>query len=148
VYGGWHDAAVDVQPSASVVVLDLTIDFDDAKQFLKANTCRIRRPLGVAHPSLPLLTSREGHSNILRRANHSAVGLATHLVVFGGAGDSVSGDDSLAAFALVQGDVITRIQGITMLVVLAGYLVSSYWLERRDRAAKRHRRARRPRSFR
>ena len=100
VYGGWHDAAVDVQPSASVVVLDLTIDFDDAKQLLKANTCRIRRPLGVAHPSLPLLTSREGHSNILRRANHSAVGLATHLVVFGGAGDSVSGDDSLAAFAL------------------------------------------------
>lgn len=43
---------------------------------------------------------------------------------------------SLAAFALVQGDVITRIQGIAMLVVLAGYLVSSYWLERRDRAAK------------
>ncbi len=43
---------------------------------------------------------------------------------------------SLTAFALVQGNVITRIEGIAMLVVLAGYLFSSYWLERRDRAAK------------
>jgi cation:H+ antiporter len=43
---------------------------------------------------------------------------------------------SLAAFALVQGEVITRIEGIAMLVVLAGYLFSSYWLEKRDRKAK------------
>lgn len=43
---------------------------------------------------------------------------------------------SLAAFALVQGAVITRLQGIAMLVVLAGYLFSSYWLEKRDRMAK------------
>ncbi len=42
---------------------------------------------------------------------------------------------SLAAFALVQGAVITRIEGIAMLVVLAGYLFSSYWLEKRDREA-------------
>ncbi len=43
---------------------------------------------------------------------------------------------SLAAFGLVQGAVITRIEGIAMLVVLAGYLFSSYWLERRNREAK------------
>ena len=43
---------------------------------------------------------------------------------------------SLAAFALVQGEVITRIEGIAMLVVLAGYLFSSYWLEKRDREAR------------
>lgn len=43
---------------------------------------------------------------------------------------------SLAAFALVQGEVITRIEGIAMLVVLTGYLFSSYWLEKRDREAK------------
>ncbi|QYX58549.1 calcium/sodium antiporter [Roseovarius sp. SCSIO 43702] len=43
---------------------------------------------------------------------------------------------SLATFALVQGEVITRIEGIAMLVVLAGYLFSSYWLEKRDREAK------------
>lgn len=43
---------------------------------------------------------------------------------------------SLAAFALVQGEVITRIEGIAMLVVLSGYLFSSYWLEKRDREAK------------
>jgi cation:H+ antiporter len=43
---------------------------------------------------------------------------------------------SLAAFALVQGAIITRIEGIAMLVVLAGYLFSGYWLEKRDRAAK------------
>lgn len=43
---------------------------------------------------------------------------------------------SLFAFGLVQGEVISRIEGIAMLVVLAGYLGSSYWLERRDRKAK------------
>lgn len=43
---------------------------------------------------------------------------------------------SLAAFALVQGEVITRIEGIAMLVVLSGYLFASYWLEKRDREAK------------
>jgi len=43
---------------------------------------------------------------------------------------------SLAAFALVQGEIITRIEGIAMLVVLTGYLFSSYWLEKRDRDAK------------
>ena len=42
---------------------------------------------------------------------------------------------SLAAFALVRGEVISRIEGIAMLVVLAGYLFSSYWLEKRDREA-------------
>jgi cation:H+ antiporter len=43
---------------------------------------------------------------------------------------------SLAAFALVQGEVITKLEGITMLVVLAGYLFLSYWLEKRDPQAK------------
>ena len=43
---------------------------------------------------------------------------------------------SLVAFALVQGAVITRFEGIAMLVVLAGYLLSSYWMERRDREAR------------
>lgn len=44
---------------------------------------------------------------------------------------------SFAAFALVQGEVINRIEGIAMLVVLTGYLFSSYWLEKRDREASR-----------
>jgi cation:H+ antiporter len=43
---------------------------------------------------------------------------------------------ALAAFVLVQGAVITRMQGIAMLVVLAGYLFASYRLERRDRETK------------
>ena len=43
---------------------------------------------------------------------------------------------SLAAFALVQGEVITKLEGITMLMVLAGYLFLSYWLEKRDPQAK------------
>lgn len=43
---------------------------------------------------------------------------------------------SLVAFSLVQGSIITRIEGVAMLVVLAGYLYSSYWLEKRDRAAR------------
>lgn len=43
---------------------------------------------------------------------------------------------ALAALALVQGEVITRIGGFAMLVVLAGYLFSSYWLERRDRGSR------------
>jgi cation:H+ antiporter len=43
---------------------------------------------------------------------------------------------SLAAFALVQGEVITKLEGITMLVVLCGYLFLSYSLEKRDPQAK------------
>jgi cation:H+ antiporter len=43
---------------------------------------------------------------------------------------------SLTAFALVQGAVISRMEGIAMLLVLVGYLVTSYWLERRDRSAQ------------
>ncbi len=43
---------------------------------------------------------------------------------------------AFAAFALVQGAVITRIEGIAMLAVLVGYLFSSYWLERRDRKGR------------
>ncbi len=43
---------------------------------------------------------------------------------------------ALAVVGLVQGDVISRMQGITMLVVLAGYLFSTYWIEKRDRKAK------------
>lgn len=43
---------------------------------------------------------------------------------------------SLTAFALVQGAVISRMEGIAMLLVMAGYLVASYWLERRDRSAQ------------
>lgn len=43
---------------------------------------------------------------------------------------------ALAALGLVQADVINRLQGIAMLVVLAGYLASSAWLERRDRQSK------------
>ncbi len=43
---------------------------------------------------------------------------------------------SLVAFALVQGAVISRMEGIAMLLVLVGYLVASYWLERRDRSAQ------------
>lgn len=41
----------------------------------------------------------------------------------------------LVVVGLVQGAVITRMEGIAMLVVLAGYLFASYWLERRDREA-------------
>lgn len=43
---------------------------------------------------------------------------------------------SLAALALVQGAIITRIEGIAMLTVLVGYLFCSYWLERRGHAAR------------
>lgn len=43
---------------------------------------------------------------------------------------------SLAAVGLVQGAVISQAEGIAMLVALAGYLLASYWLERRDREAK------------
>lgn len=43
---------------------------------------------------------------------------------------------SLTAFALVQGAVISRMEGIAMLLVMVGYLVASYWLERRDRTAQ------------
>lgn len=43
---------------------------------------------------------------------------------------------SLLAFALVHGAVITRMEGIAMLVALAGYLIASYWLERWDPETK------------
>ena len=43
---------------------------------------------------------------------------------------------TLGALGLVQGAIITRAQGIAMLVILAVYLFTSYWLERRDRKAK------------
>lgn len=43
---------------------------------------------------------------------------------------------ALVLVGLVQGAVIGRAEGIAMLVVLAGYLVASYWLERRDRDAR------------
>jgi cation:H+ antiporter len=43
---------------------------------------------------------------------------------------------SIAAFVLVQGDIISRTEGVAMLVVLACYLVISYRLERNDRASK------------
>ncbi|GHE05921.1 sodium:calcium antiporter [Defluviimonas sp. 20V17] len=42
----------------------------------------------------------------------------------------------LVLVGLVQGDIINRMEGIAMLVVLAGYLASSAWLEKRDRQAK------------
>lgn len=40
---------------------------------------------------------------------------------------------ALATLALVQADVISRLHGTVMLTVLAAYLVSTYWLERRNR---------------
>ncbi|MTJ05837.1 MAG: calcium/sodium antiporter [Sediminimonas qiaohouensis] len=43
---------------------------------------------------------------------------------------------ALVAFGLVQGALITRVEGIAMLLVLAGYLFASYWLERRNQEAK------------
>ncbi|QPZ93309.1 calcium/sodium antiporter [Thioclava electrotropha] len=43
---------------------------------------------------------------------------------------------SLATYALVQGEIITRTEGVAMLLVLAGYLFSSYWLEKRNRQTK------------
>lgn len=43
---------------------------------------------------------------------------------------------SVAAVALVQGAVITRPEGIAMLVALTGYLFASYLLERRDRGSR------------
>ncbi|TCO70376.1 calcium/sodium antiporter [Rhodovulum euryhalinum] len=43
---------------------------------------------------------------------------------------------ALVLLVLVQGAVIGRAEGGGMLVVLAGYLVTSYMLERRDRAAR------------
>lgn len=43
---------------------------------------------------------------------------------------------ALVVIGLVQGAVITRMEGIAMLIVLAGYLFASTWLERRDREAK------------
>ncbi len=43
---------------------------------------------------------------------------------------------TLVAFSLVQGDIISRIEGIAMLAVLVGYLFSSYWLEKRERESR------------
>lgn len=43
---------------------------------------------------------------------------------------------ALAVVGLVQGQVLTRPQGIVMLVVLAGYLVATYWLEQRERTTR------------
>ena len=43
---------------------------------------------------------------------------------------------SLAALVLVQGEVITKLEGIAMLVALAGYLFASYWLEKKEPKAK------------
>lgn len=43
---------------------------------------------------------------------------------------------ALVTLGLVQGETITRTVGLAMLVVLAGYLFASAWLERRDRAAR------------
>ncbi|WP_235940253.1 sodium:calcium antiporter [Salipiger sp. PrR007] len=43
---------------------------------------------------------------------------------------------ALVVVGLTQGEVINRVEGLAMLVVLAGYLASSVWLERRDREAK------------
>lgn len=43
---------------------------------------------------------------------------------------------ALATLGLVQADVISRLQGSVMLVVLAAYLVSTYWLERRNRQSQ------------
>jgi len=100
VYGGWHDAAVDVQPSASLLVLDLKIDFNDGKQIPKVDVCEVRRLLCVAHRWSMLVASKDERMNMLRRASHAAVALVTHFVVFGGAGDITAGDDSLSAFAL------------------------------------------------
>lgn len=39
---------------------------------------------------------------------------------------------ALVLVGLVQGAFIERAEGVTMLLVLAGYLVASYWLERRS----------------
>lgn len=43
---------------------------------------------------------------------------------------------ALAALILMQGAVISRTQGVVMLVTLAVYLFVSYWLEQRDREAQ------------
>lgn len=43
---------------------------------------------------------------------------------------------SLAALGLVLGTVISRTEGIVLLVLMVAYLLSSYWLERRDRKSK------------
>lgn len=43
---------------------------------------------------------------------------------------------ALATLGLVQADVITRMHGAIMLTVLVAYLVSTYWLERRNRQSQ------------
>lgn len=42
---------------------------------------------------------------------------------------------ALVLYGLVQGDMITRVQGIILLVVLFAYLAVTYWLERRDKSS-------------
>jgi len=43
---------------------------------------------------------------------------------------------ALVVVGLVQGEVINRLEGVAMMVVLVGYLFSTYWLERHDRHAR------------
>ena len=43
---------------------------------------------------------------------------------------------SAATLALMHAAIITRAHGIAMLMLLAGYLLASYWLERQNRTAK------------
>jgi len=43
---------------------------------------------------------------------------------------------SAATLALMHAAIITRAHGIAMLMLLAGYLLASYWLERRNRTAR------------
>jgi len=45
----------------------------------------------------------------------------------------VAGVVALALYGLVQGQAITRPEGMTLIAVLTVYLWASYWLERRDR---------------
>lgn len=40
---------------------------------------------------------------------------------------------ALGLLLLVQGDMITRLQGVILLVVLCAYLAVTYWLERREK---------------
>src|SRR6056297_2829666 len=43
---------------------------------------------------------------------------------------------SAATLALMHAAIITRAHGIAMLMLLAGYLLASYWLERQNRTAR------------
>jgi cation:H+ antiporter len=46
----------------------------------------------------------------------------------------VAGLVALALFGLVQGQAITRTEGVALLIVLCVYLLASYWLEKRETA--------------